>query len=124
MGIQSMDLAWIVVSDLNSAVRFYSDVVGLKLSSLSEEYGWAEMVAETGKFRLGIAQKNDMDGMDAGVNAVLTLTVKDIDASIKELSSKGARMLGDIMEIPGEVKLQTLADNDGNRMQLVQVLRK
>jgi predicted enzyme related to lactoylglutathione lyase len=124
MSIQSMDLAWIVVKDLKTAVTFYTDVVGLKVDVLEEQYGWAELVAQNGKMRLGIAQKNEHSDMEAGTNAVITLTVKNIEESKKDLLNKGAQLIGDIIEVPGNVKMQTLADKDGNRLQIVEILNK
>jgi predicted enzyme related to lactoylglutathione lyase len=98
MSIQSMDLAWIVVKDLKTAVTFYTDVVGLKVDVLEEQYGWAELVAQNGKMRLGIAQKNEHSDMEAGTNAVITLTVKNIEESKKDLLNKGAQLIGDIIK--------------------------
>ncbi len=122
MTIQSIDLAWIVVNDLKSAVKFYTEVVGLKLNELHEQYGWAELSGHDGGARLGIAQKNDQDPLLPGQNAVVTLKVADIEQAIKELSQKQVRMIGDILEIPGQVKMQTAVDQDGNHFQLVELL--
>lgn len=122
MSIQSMDLAWIVVSDLKKAIKFYTEVIGLKAEVIEEQYGWAELVAQNGGMRLGIAQKNDHDDIVPGSNAVITLTVKDIEATKRDLMAKGAQLIGEIIEIPGNVKMQTLIDKDGNRLQIVEVL--
>jgi predicted enzyme related to lactoylglutathione lyase len=123
MPIQSIDLAWIVVKDLKSAVKFYTEVVGLKLNELHEQYGWAELSGHDGGARLGIAQKCDNEPLQPGQNAVVTLKVASITQSIAELSQKNVKMIGDILEVPGQVKLQTAIDQDGNHFQLVEVLR-
>ena len=123
MTIQSIDLAWIVVNDLKSAVKFYTEVVGLKLDELHEQFGWAELSGHDGGARLGIAQKNDQDPIQPGQNAVVTLKVADIKQAIANLSKKNVKMIGDVLEIPGQVKLQTAIDQDGNHFQLVEVLR-
>ena len=124
MSIKNIGLAWIVVKDLKSAVKFYTEVVGLKLNEVHEQFGWAELSGHDGNgARLGIAQQSDMENIKAGQNAVVTLTVQDIAKAKKDLSKKGAKMIGDVLEIPRQVKLQTLVDHDGNHLQLVEVLR-
>jgi predicted enzyme related to lactoylglutathione lyase len=121
MAVKSIGLIWITVKDLKSAIKFYTEVIGLKLKEQHDQYGWAELSGQDGSgASLGIAQENDMDGMSPGSNAVVTLTVQDIVKAKNEMAKKGAKMVGDILEIPGHVKLQTVEDRDGNRLQLVQ----
>lgn len=122
MPIQSIDLAWIVVKDLKSAIKFYTEIVGLKLHELHEQCGWAELSGHNGGARLGIAQKSDYEPLQPGQNAVITLTVPNIAQTIAELSQKKVKMIGEVLEVPGQVKLQTAIDEDGNHFQLVEVL--
>lgn len=122
MSIQSLDLVWIVVKDLKEAVQFYTEVVGMELKELHEGYGWAELSGHTGGARLGIAQENEKDSVRAGQNGVVTLSVKDLLLAKADLEKKGALMVGDVMEVPGMVKLQMVQDTSGNHFQLVQVL--
>lgn len=122
MSVNGINLIWIVVKDLKEAVKFYTEVVGMNLESIHEQFGWAELIGKEGGVRMGIAQKNDFDNMAPGSNAVITLTVKNIEETKQDFIKKGAVMLGDIMEVPGHVKLQTLVDIDGNRLQIVESL--
>lgn len=124
MSAQSLGLAWIVVNDLKKAVEFYTKVVGLKLMELHEQYGWAELEGQQGGARLGIAQKcpDGNDGVLPGQNAVITITVENLDNFVADLKKKGAHLIGEIQEVPGHVKMQTVVDTDNNRFQLVQVL--
>lgn len=124
MTIKSINLAWIVVKDLKAAVKFYTQNVGLKLHEIDEKYGWAELSGQDGGTRLGIAQKSDQEIIQPGQNAVITLTVADLIKAKTDLSKKGVKMNGDILEIPGQVKLQMALDQDGNHFQLVEVLEK
>lgn len=121
MKILGIFLNWIVVENLDKAVQFYTEIVGLKLNSLCKDYGWAELSGPEGG-RLGIAVQNPKENIKAGTNAVLTITIDDIQKGRDELKNKGVRLLGEIMEIPGEVKLQTFLDIDGNMAQLVEKL--
>ena len=41
MRTNSIDLVWIVVKDFKNAVKFYTEVAGLKVVEMKEEWGWA-----------------------------------------------------------------------------------
>lgn len=121
--IKSIDLGWIVVQDIQKAKRFYVDTLGFELTTDAPEYNWAEVKAPESNFTIGIGQKSsDEDGMEIGSNAVLTLTVDNIEESIKELSQQGVTFMGEVIEVPGHVKMISFTDPDGNHMQLVEKL--
>ena len=73
MKAQSINLGWIVVDDLKKAINFYTNVVGLKVETLNEDFGWAELVGSKGGAHLGLAQGNAMTPISAGSNAIMTL---------------------------------------------------
>lgn len=123
MHVKEMGLAWIVVQDFKKAIQFYTEVVGLKLCEVQEEYGWAELSGQDGGFRLGIAQKNEQEGIAPGQNSILTLTVENLDGALNELREKKTRLIGNVMEVPGQVKMQMIQDEDGNHFQLVELLK-
>lgn len=121
MNTQGIYLTWIVVKDIETAIKFYTEVVGLKLLQYTPEYGWAELAGPSGA-SLGLAQENPQEPIRAGANAVATITVDNIITARDRFKTQGVRLLGDILEIPGHVKLQTFVDADGNTMQLVEKL--
>lgn len=129
MSIEGIQLTWVVVKNLENAIKFYTESLGFTLKEHVPEFGWAELEGTTGS-RLGLAQEqdtpNEWDGthFKAGSNGVVAITVKDIDAVSRDYVKKGVRLLGKVMEVPGEVKLQTFQDPDGNVFQLAEVLRK
>ena len=112
-------LSWIVVKDLEEAIKYYTEVVGLELLEKTPEYGWAELSGPEGA-KLGIAQESEMNPVKAGQNAVMAIRVADIEAAREEMVKKGAVMLGEIEDIPGHVRMQTFRDASGNMMQLAQ----
>jgi predicted enzyme related to lactoylglutathione lyase len=123
METKSIELVWIVVKDLKKAVKFYTETVGLKLDVMSEEFGWAELHGHQGGARLGIAQEKDKpNSLKSGQNACVTLTVENLDKALKHLHTKHAKCIGKIQEIPGHVKMQMVADADGNIFQVVEKL--
>lgn len=116
-----MQLAWITVADIKKAIKFYTEVLGFELHEFNEEFGWAELSGKEGS-RLGLAQECPEHGNKAGTNAVITVTVKDIAQAINELNDNKVKLVGEVMEIPGQVKLQTFTDQDGNAFQLCELL--
>jgi len=122
MRTQAIELIWIVVKDLKAAVKFYTETVGLKLMEMNEEYNWAELQGHEGGLRLGIGQATSKDMPQPGSNAIPALNVENIEDAIKDLKKKGAQLIGEVMEVPGHVKMQSVLDRDGNHFQIVQKL--
>lgn len=120
MKAKSLNLSWIVVKDFKKAVQFYTDVIGLKLIEMNDQLGWAELEGHEGGARLGIAQQDKI--FQAGDNACVTFTVDNLEKAKESLLKKGAKCIGEVQEIPGHVKLQMIADLDGNHVQLVEQL--
>lgn len=117
-----MGLSWITVSDIEKAKKLFVDVLGMKVGAEAKEYNWLEL--ELNGIRLGIGQSQENFGPKPGHNAIVTFVVDDISEAKKVFEQKGVRIEGDIMEVPGHVKLLTFFDNDGNMFQLVEDLNK
>src|SRR5436853_363159 len=97
MHAKSIGLAWIVVKDFKKAVKFYTEVVGLKVAEMNEEWGWAELEGREGEgMRLGIAQQREkgQDPVAPGQNAVVTFTVDDLEKAVKHLQKQGSTLVG------------------------------
>lgn len=120
MKVKKMSLAWITVSDVTNTQKFFTETIGLKVSSSAPEHGWLELTGEDGGMILGVGQAGSESSDKPGVNAVVTMTVDDIIASKAEMESKGVLFIGEIIEVPGHVKMATFLDPDGNMFQLVQ----
>lgn len=121
MKAKGISLVWIVVKNLDEAIAFYTEIVGLKLEEKSEEFGWAELKGEEGAY-LGLAQASDESGLSPGTNAIFTLDVDSLDEAKKKYEADGVTMIGDVCEVPGHVRLQLCKDRDGNAFQLVETL--
>lgn len=116
-----VNMVWVVVKDLKQAIIFYTDVLGFKLENESPEFGWAELTSSQGT-SVGLAQESPAFSARAGSNAVITITVPDIEVARESLKAKGVTLEGEVMEVPGHVKLQSFLDTDGNYFQLVETL--
>lgn len=117
-----LQLVWITVSDIKAAIQFYTHILGFKLLEFNEEYGWAELSGEKGAW-LGLAQSQPESEFKPGMNSIPTISVENLDAAIKDLQKNKVRLIGSIQEVPGEVRLQTFSDKDGNSFQLCQTLK-
>ncbi|NGX38174.1 MAG: hypothetical protein K1000chlam2_01346 [Chlamydiae bacterium] len=121
MIVEGIKLTWIVVKDIEAAIKFYTETVGLTLHQHNSEYGWAELSGPDGS-RLGLAQESSEMDVKAGMNAVTAITVKNIETARDFFLEQGVELVGDIIEVPGHVKMQTFHDKDGNMLQIVQKL--
>jgi predicted enzyme related to lactoylglutathione lyase len=125
VSVKSIDLCWITVSDLAKAQEFFTKTLGFKLHERDTNLGWLELKGEVGGAMLGVAQfKGGCSAEKPGSNAVATLKVDNIVAAKATLESKGVTFLGDIIEVPGHVKLASFTDFDGNKFQLVEELNR
>ena len=123
MSAKKIDLAWIPVQDFKKAIKFYTEVVGLQIAEINEEWHWAELEGKEGGIRLGIGQyQSEQCPVKPGHNAVLSFTVKNVETARKEMEQKGVTLVGDIEEIPGHVKMQLIKDSEGNFIHLVEKL--
>ncbi|EFB41345.1 MULTISPECIES: VOC family protein [Parachlamydia] len=122
MKIQAIKLCWVVVSNLEQAVKFYQECLGLQLIEWDKQFGWAEFEGYEGGGRLGVAQVSEYTQIPAGSNAVVALNVEDIENAKEACVQKGVTCVGDVIEVPGQVKLLACRDQDGNWFQLAQVL--
>jgi predicted enzyme related to lactoylglutathione lyase len=118
MPIKSMQLSWITVNDLHKARSFFADTLGLILKTDAPDMGWMELQGKEGGMILGIGAAQP--GVKSFENAVVTLTTDDIEQTKKNLEDKGVQFLGDIIEVPGHVRLAMFVDFENHMFQLVQ----
>jgi predicted enzyme related to lactoylglutathione lyase len=118
--LKSSGLTWIAVSDFKKARKFFTETLGLKEQTCAEEWGWLELQGQDGGSTIGVAQASDE--LPAGANGVITFTVDDLESTIADFKKKNVQLIGEVMEVPGHVKLQMFADADGNKFQIVQCL--
>ncbi len=118
--IKSSDLTWIVVSDIKKSRKFFTETLGLKEHTYSEEHGWVELKGQDGGSWLGVGQADPE--MAPGSNGVVTFTVDNLDKTIAEFKKKNVKLIGEPLEIPGHVRMQMFTDLDGNKFQIVETL--
>jgi predicted enzyme related to lactoylglutathione lyase len=111
MAIERVYATIYYVDDWDESVAFYRDVIGLE--PLYAERGWAE-------FEVGTAGRLALHARDTGDPADVTkvsLQVRDIDGTLREMTRKGARVIEPVRrEDFGAVA--AIADPSGNMIGL------
>jgi len=106
---------WYRVRDLVAARAFYTGKLGFEETYLDEDGRWAKL--ERGDMRIALAVG---EPEDAGV---ATIDVEDAKAEAERLRADDVEV-GTVLELHNEVRLLDVFDPDGNRVQLVQQLRR
>ena len=117
---KGISMSCVTVSSLEETKRLFSDLLGLEVKEHTEEFKWMELQGEEGE-RIGFGEPMG-DGMKAGTNGVVSISVDNVDEARVFLESNDVQFLGKTVEIPGEVKLAMFADKDGNQYFLAEKL--
>ena len=111
--------ATIFVSDLDRAVQFYSDTLGLKLVYRAGPH-WAEI--DAGGMHIGLhPHGTDMPkpGTHGSISVGLNVT-QSIEGVVETLKKRGVKFAGPIVD-DKTVKLAHFGDPDGNELYLCEV---
>jgi catechol 2,3-dioxygenase-like lactoylglutathione lyase family enzyme len=111
--IGRVEHVWFWIADLDRAIAFYTDVLGLRLVRRDGDE-WAEL--DAGPIRLAL-HAGAGDGRDPGGTVVFE--VDDLDATRFAMETRGASF-GDDGEVDGIARFASFTDPDGNRMQLIE----
>lgn len=107
--IEGAAATWCWVSDMDASLRFYRDILGLRVTTASPY--WSEVVVDG--FRIGLhpgLKDRPTGGWTLGLSSVNLAEVKRVAAEF---------VVEDYHQTPSGVVL-TLADPDGNRVQVIQ----
>jgi catechol 2,3-dioxygenase-like lactoylglutathione lyase family enzyme len=107
---------WYFVRDLDAGRAFYTGKLGFSETYLDEDDRWAKL--ERGAMHIALAE-----GEPQGDGGVATVDVDDVKAEGERLRGEDVEV-GTVLELHGEVRLLDVFDPDGNRIQLVQELRR
>jgi predicted enzyme related to lactoylglutathione lyase len=116
MTIRSLDHVYYWTSDMERAVRFYRDVLGLRLVRQDGD-SWALFEADGSRFALhGVVDGHPV----APGGATAVFSVDDLDRARLTLEGRGARFHERGGEVPGYARFASLSDPDGNTVQLIE----
>ena len=113
-----MFLAWYPVTDLDRAKEFYGNTLGLKKTY--EMQGWAEFGSSENGPSVGLSLVKEPPPASGG--ATVVFRVPDLEVARKNLEKHGVGFEGEVMEVPGVVRIGTFRDPFQNRVQFAQML--
>jgi catechol 2,3-dioxygenase-like lactoylglutathione lyase family enzyme len=107
------------VDDMEKAVAFYRDKLGLAVKYESAD--WVEL--DAGNVTIALRRYGSgpegRPELGVGEGATLVFQVEDIDATRTELEDQGVKFIGGVFEY-GSVKLAAFEDLNGNVLQIYQ----
>ena len=108
-------LVQLAVEDLDRAVEFYTQTLGLRLQERNDAIQWARIDIGIPNVTIGLGAGKTVKGSGS---VSFNLGVEDINAARAALEAKGVVFLGPTMNIPGVVQLADFLDPDGNKIRL------
>jgi predicted enzyme related to lactoylglutathione lyase len=111
MTVGGTAVVWLPVSDLDRAVTFYRDALGLREGQHAD--GWAQL--ETDGLRIGLNAHESPTGSGGAVIAFQA--EPGIEEAVEGLRDKDVQIAGEISDHPWG-RVATFKDPDGNDLQL------
>jgi predicted enzyme related to lactoylglutathione lyase len=108
-------VATIFVTDMDRAVRFYTEALGLNLAFRAGDH-WASIDAGEG-FMLGlhpVSKDSPPAGVNGGVQIGFNVT-RQLEQVMRELESRGVSFPDGIYNDGGNIRLAFFSDPEGNR---------
>jgi predicted enzyme related to lactoylglutathione lyase len=113
--VTGVDFVPLPTRDLETAVRFYGEVLGLPRSVYRPERNFAEF--ETGNLTLNILNAEKMGLGHHPLKTQIALHVDDVAAARAELEARGVEFEGDTFDT-GVCHMAFFRDPDGNGLML------
>lgn len=104
---------WLPVTDMQRAVGFYADTLGLKVTQ--QESVWAELEADGLKIGLNARDEETPGGEGGAVVAFRPNT--ELEQAVEDLGAKGVQFNDGISDHPWG-RIANFVDPDGNALQL------
>lgn len=111
--------------------KFYSDAFGWEMNNLGEQMGDYVLATTTE------IDENKMVKTPGNINGgffsvasgappypSVVIAVDDINEAMKNISNSGGNIIGEPMEIPGIGQYVSFTDTEGNRVSILQPVRK
>ena len=109
--VEAIATVWLPVTDMERAVSFYSDTLGLDVEQRDED--WSMLRA--GEVRVGLNARESPSG-DGGA-VVAFRAQREIQAAVDALAEQGVDVPGGVTDHPWG-RVATFEDPDGNDLQL------
>lgn len=111
--IDGIATVWLPVSDMDRALRFYAETLGLDVEQ--QEDDWSMVTA--GSVSIGLNGRDEENSGGEGGAVIAFRPSEDIEEAVEALSAEGVEIAGGVTEHPWG-KVATFLDPDGNELQL------
>ena len=110
--VHGVAAVWVPVRDMERAVAFYRDVLGLKVNDTQDE--WSDL--EANGLKIGLNAREEVAGSEGG--AVITFQPEGgLDEAVEELRGQGVEFSGGISDHDWG-RIAPFKDSEGNDLQL------
>ena len=116
MKTMELDHVYYWTTDIDRSVKFYEDVVGLKLAR-RDDGNWA--LFEAGPVHLALHGAIEGRPFQAG-GATAVFKVDDLDTARAALEERGATFAEHVGEVQGFARFASFQDPDGNVVQIIE----
>jgi predicted enzyme related to lactoylglutathione lyase len=113
--VPTVDHVWFWVADMDRAVGFYTESLGLPMRMRHGD-DWAEL--DAGGIRIGLHGAGGREAPARGGTVVFA--VDDLDLAKAALEQRGVAFDDHLGEVPGYARYASFRDPDGNEMQLIE----
>jgi predicted enzyme related to lactoylglutathione lyase len=114
MMLGRVEQVWFWVSDMDRAIGFYTEALGLELA---QRHGDEWAAFDAGPIRLALhGGAND----DRAPGGTVVFEVEDLDAARFAMELHGAVFDPHVGEVEGLARFASFTDLDGNRLQLIE----
>ncbi len=113
MNIRGTDFIYYQTNDIDKAIAFYRDTLGLEMYGHFEEMKWAEFNAGNTTFAINDPSAFDPNMKAQAGGAAVAFSVDDVAAAIEELESQGITVTVPTNESP-VCHFACILDPDGN----------
>lgn len=113
--VNRLDLTFYWVADMDRAVAFYRDVLGLRLIR-RDENKWVEF--DSGGRRLALHSVAEGQAMKPG-GATAVFSVDDLDRAKSELVTRGVHFVHE-GDVAGYARFASFLDPEGNTVQIIE----
>jgi catechol 2,3-dioxygenase-like lactoylglutathione lyase family enzyme len=110
--VTGVDFVSVPTQDLDRAIRFYGDTLGLRMSVDMRDRGFAEFENGTVTFNVHDPAKMNIGSFNANRNHI-ALHVEDVATARATLTERGVSFMGDTFDT-GVCHMAFFADPDGN----------
>ena len=116
-----LDHVYYWTRDMDRAVAFYGDVLGLRLLRREADQ-WALFDAGPVQFALHGVIEGHPPVAPGGATAVFR--VDDLDGAVRSLQERGVEFHDHLGEVAGFARFRSFSDPDGNTVQLIEYVAR